>query len=116
MRRPRVAMRASMAVLALALLSGGAVVAQEKTEIAARNKALVAAGFDAWKSGQGSPFELLAVDATWTIVGHSVVAKTYDGREAFMTEVIRPFNARMQEGLKPVVHQILADGDRVTIL
>lgn len=81
-----------------------------------RNKSIVAAHFDAWKNGTGSPFELLTTDATWTIVGHSAVAKTYRGREAFMAEVIRPFNARMRVGLKPAVHQISADGDHVVIL
>jgi ketosteroid isomerase-like protein len=36
------------------------------------NKALVQASFDRWKSGTGGPFELLAPDAEWTIVGSSL--------------------------------------------
>jgi hypothetical protein len=31
------------------------------------NKALVQASFDRWKSESGSPFELLAPDAEWTL-------------------------------------------------
>jgi ketosteroid isomerase-like protein len=80
-----------------------------------RNKAIVQASFDAWKAGTGSPFDLLAEDVTWTIVGHSVASKTYDGREAFMSEVIRPFNARMQAPLKPAIRNIYADDDTVII-
>ena len=71
--------------------------------------------FAAWASGTGSPFELLAEDATWTITGRSAASKTYVGREAFLRDVIRPFNARMQAPLKPVVHNIYADGDTVVI-
>jgi hypothetical protein len=51
----------------------------------------------------------------WTIVGHSVVSKTYPSREAFMRDVIRPFNARMRDGLKPTVRDIYADGPAVVI-
>ena len=40
------------------------------------NKALVQASFGRWKSGTGGPFELLAPDAEWTIVGSSPLAKT----------------------------------------
>jgi len=79
------------------------------------NKALVRDRFAAWANGTGSPFELLDENATWTITGRSAASKTYPNREAFMTEVIRPFNARMQAPLKPMVHNIYADGDGVVI-
>jgi uncharacterized protein len=88
----------------------------DTSDLEFRNKALVQDRFDAWKAGSGSPFDLLADQATWTIVGHSMVAKTYRGREAFMADVIRPFNARMRKGLKPTVRQICADGDQVAVL
>ena len=80
-----------------------------------RHKAIVEASFKAWSDGTGSPFDLLTEDATWTIVGRSVVSKTYEGREAFMREVIRPFNARMREPLKPVIRHIYTDGDAVIV-
>lgn len=80
-----------------------------------RNKALVLAKFEAWKAGTGSPYELLADDAHWTIVGHSLVSKTYPTREAFMAEVIRPFNARMSVGLKPTIRSIYTEGDMVVV-
>jgi uncharacterized protein len=86
-----------------------------ETSRQARNKAIVREGFDAWMQGKGSPLELLAEDATWTIEGNSVAAKTYPSREAFMREVIRPFNARMRVGLKPTIRSICAEGDTVVI-
>jgi NAD(P)-dependent dehydrogenase (short-subunit alcohol dehydrogenase family) len=65
---------------------------------ASRNKAIVKASFEAWASGAGSPYNLLADDASWSIVGHSAASKTYPSKEAFRREVIRPFNARMNGG------------------
>ena len=80
-----------------------------------RTRAIVKAVFDEWRAGTGGPFDLLADDATWTIVGHSVAAKSYHGREEFMREVIRPFNARMAVGLRPILRGLYADGDSVII-
>ena len=71
-----------------------------------RNKAIVERAFTAWKNGTGSPYDLLADDASWTIVGRSLASKTYESREAFMRDVIRPFNARMSAPLRPDVRQL----------
>jgi hypothetical protein len=46
----------------------------------------------------------------------SDAAKTYRNREAFLSEVIRPFNARMRVGLKPAIRATYADGDTVVVL
>ena len=78
-----------------------------------RNRALVANGFQAWANGTGSPYDLLAEDASWTITGNSMVARSYPTKEAFMSEVIRPFNARMQSRLIPTVRRLYAEGDTV---
>ena len=79
------------------------------------NKALVEEKFAAWGAGTGSPYELLADDATWTITGNSLASKTYHSRESFLSEVIRPFNVRMSVGLKPKIRNIYAEGDTVII-
>ena len=105
---------AALALLCVALL-GGTAMAQNTQDVEARNKAIVEASFDAWHAGTGSPYDLLADDAVWTIVGHSLASKTYESREAFMTEVIGPFNARMSRGLKPTIRNIYADGDTVIV-
>jgi uncharacterized protein len=80
------------------------------------NKALVQASFERWKTGTGGPFELLADDAEWTIVGSSPLAKTYHGKREFIDTVIGPFNARMSTPLVPTIRGIFADGDTVIIL
>jgi ketosteroid isomerase-like protein len=98
-----------------ATLIGGIAMAQTKDEIETRNKTAVKAGFDAWSAGTGSPYDLLADNASWTIVGHSAASKTYPSKEDFLSEVIRPFNARMKVGLKPTIRNMYADGDTVIV-
>lgn len=80
------------------------------------NRELVRRAFDRWRDGTGGPFELLAEDARWTIVGSSPFSRTYTSREQFMAEVIRPFNARLTDPLKPTVRELRADGDMVIVL
>ena len=107
----------AVAVFALSIYAGGLRMSAQSdaTTTESRNKAIVEAGFKAWSNGTGSPYDLLADDAKWTIVGRSVASKTYEGREAFMRDVIRPFNARMREPLKPAIRRIYADGDDVIV-
>jgi uncharacterized protein len=102
-------------VVLFATLLGELAMAQTKDEIETHNKAVVQASFDAWRAGTGSPYDLLADDASWTIVGHSAASKTYPSKEAFMSGVIRPFNARMSGGLKPTIRNMYADGDTVIV-
>lgn len=90
--------------------------ARSSGNVEALNKQIVEAGFARWVKGAGSPFESLAEDATWTIVGNSPVSRTFTDREDFMAEVIRPFNARMSSPLVPTVKGIYADGDMVVVL
>lgn len=104
-----------LAALVITIITVGTVMADSIDSAAEHNRALVRASFDAWRNGSGSPFELLADDARWTITGNSAVAGTYPGKEAFLAAVIRPFNARMQIGLKPTLRGLYADGDMVIV-
>lgn len=79
------------------------------------NRALVQSAFDRWRNGDGSPFELLADNARWTIVGSSPLSKTYRSKQQFIDEVITPFNARVRGPLVPTVRGLFADGDIVII-
>lgn len=88
---------------------------QARAQSAEANKAAVQAKFDAWAAGTGSPFDLLADEANWTIEGNSAASRRYPTKAAFMAEVIRPFNARMAAGIKPAVRSITAQDDRVVI-
>ena len=85
-------------------------------DLETRNKQAVQDGFDAWRNGTGSPFDLLAADAKWTIVGNAPVSRTYNSKQEFMDVVIKPFNARMSRSLIPTVRRIYADGDTVIAL
>jgi ketosteroid isomerase-like protein len=77
------------------------------------NREIVRKAFEAWAAGTGGVFDLLAPDASWTIVGRSTVAGTYTTRDEFLTTVIRPLNARFSEPLVPSVNAIYAEGDMV---
>ena len=96
-------------------LQGGIAVAQSNEGLQERNKSLVEGRFQAWREGSGNPFELLADEATWTIVGRSAASATYGSKAEFLEKVIRPFNARMSQGLKPAIRNIYADGDTVIV-
>jgi uncharacterized protein len=77
------------------------------------NKAIIQQAFDAWAAGTGGVFDLLADDATWTIVGNTPVSRTFTSRQEFLDEVIVPFGQRMAKPLVPTVRQLYADGDTV---
>jgi uncharacterized protein len=81
----------------------------------AANRAIVEAAFNRWSDGTGNPYELLADDCSWTIVGRSDASRTYASRKAFMDEVIGPFGARMSKGLRPTIRQLVTQGDAVVI-
>ncbi|MGE2727967.1 nuclear transport factor 2 family protein [Mycolicibacterium vaccae] len=85
-------------------------------DLRSQNLAVVRADFDAWRAGSGSPFDRLADDATWEIVGNSAASRVYTGKEDFLSNVIRPFNARMSQPLVPTVRDMYADGDTVIAL
>ena len=112
----RAALIKGFVVITLACTAGWAAMRPDATTAAADNRKLVRDSFERWRAGTGGPFELLADDARWTIVGSSPASKTYEGKERFMADVIRPFNARMNRPLKPTVRKIHSDGDAVVVL
>ena len=111
MKRTMVACLVTMFIFAATVIN-----AQSSEEVERQNLAAVRASFDAWRAGTGSPYDLLSPDARWTIIGRSLASKTYPNREAFMSEVIRPFNARMRAPLKPTIRQIHASENAIIVL
>ena len=89
-----------VAALAFATLIGGTSMSLSDATVETRNKAIVAAAFDAWRSGTGSPFDLLEDDATWTIVGH-----LQGGQEV-------PEPGRLHDGGYRAVQRAHEDGDQ----
>jgi len=52
-----------------------------------------------------------------TVVGRSQVSKTFDSKEQFIGEVLRPIGARISQPFRPVaVRGVYADGDTVVVL
>lgn len=107
---------AVLTIQALATVAPGAAAADPGSEQEARNVAIVERGLDAWRDGTGSPYDDLADDATWEITGNSVASRVYTSKEDFLTNVIRPFNARMSTPLRPTVRHLYGDGDTVVAL
>jgi uncharacterized protein len=60
----------------------------EAPSVQESNKPLVRASFDRWAKGTGTPFELISPDAEWTIVGNSLLSRTYHPIQSFLDEVI----------------------------
>lgn len=86
-----------------------------QTDQETHNRAVIQTAFDAWSAGTAGPFDLLADDASWTIVGRSDAAGRYGSKAEFIERVIAPFNARMVAGIRPTIRQIHADGDTVIV-
>jgi ketosteroid isomerase-like protein len=105
-------------VALVAVLSLGLEVVMHATveDVQSRNKRAIASGFEAWRNGTGGVFDLLAPEASWTIVGNSPVSRTFTSRQEFLDVVITPFNARLSVRLVPTVRGIFADGDMVIAL
>ena len=103
----------ALAWLLLAPAQSASAEAYDETE--ARNLETVRAGFDRWANGTGSPYEALADNATWEVVGNSLASRVYTSKQDFMTNVIQPFNARMATPLRPTIRDIYADGDTVIV-
>lgn len=106
MRRVMTAAGIALAV-SLTACAGGPASAHASSEAD-----LIEQKFAEWREGGGSPFELLSVDAAWTVEGAGRLAGTYD-REGLVEGVVEPFNAVLAAPLKPSVPEIYQDGPTV---
>lgn len=104
-------------VVAMIVVFFGALIgtgtAHAETPAEAQNIARVQQGFDAWRAGTGSVFDLLTDDATWEVLGNTPVSGVYPNKAELQQKVLDPFNARLSDGLKPTVRHLYADGDTV---
>src|SRR5215472_15314075 len=93
--------------LALLLIAGlGQVAMADDNNVEISNKNAIKAGFEAWRNGTGSVFDLLVPEAAWTIVGNSPVSRTFTSKQEFMDVVITPFNKRLSTPLRPTGRDI----------
>jgi hypothetical protein len=83
---------------------------------AAENKKLVQEAFTAWANGDGMAFfNLLADNATWTVMGTCPISGTYVGRERLVEDALKPQRAKLAGPPTPTVTQLIAEGDTVVI-
>lgn len=115
------------ALITLALLSlalpGTAIANTKATQLQAadsaateqRNRAIVEAAFEKWRSGTYVFGQLLAPNVVWTIHGSGPVAGTYRNQKDFVEQASRPLTSRLATPIVPDVHNIFADGDTIII-
>ena len=83
---------------------------------AAENKKLVREAFAAWANGDGMAFfNLLADNASWTVMGTCPISGTYVGREQLIEDALKPQRAKLAGPPTPTVLNLIAEGDTVVI-
>jgi uncharacterized protein len=83
---------------------------------AAENKRLLQNIFAALSAGDGRPFiDSLADDFCWTITGATAWSKTYRGKQAVRTELLRPLFAQFADQYTNNLHRIIAEDDLVVV-
>ena len=80
-----------------------------------RNRVAVRDAFDAWASGRGNVFDLLAEDATWTIPGSTPGAGQWHGRQAYIDAAVTPLFNSLAAPAWPELIGLWADGDQVIV-
>jgi uncharacterized protein len=83
---------------------------------AAENKQLMQNIFSELSKGNGKPFvENLADDICWTIIGSTKWSRTYRGKQAVLTELLRPLFAQFADQYTNTAHRFIAEDDYVVV-
>lgn len=83
---------------------------------AADNKRIIREIFDERAKGNGQPFrDAMAEDISWTIIGTTKWSGTYRGKQAVMTELIRPLFAQFADQYTSTATRIVAEDDIVVV-
>jgi uncharacterized protein len=83
---------------------------------AVENKKLVRDAFAAWTNGDGMAFfNLLADNASWTVMGNCPISGTYVGRDQLVETALKPQRAKLAGPPTPTVINLIAEGDTVVI-
>jgi hypothetical protein len=82
----------------------------------ASNKAQLEHAFRQTGKGNGQPFlDLLADDATWTIIGSTPWSGAYRGKQAILTSLLGPLRARLESPMRTHALRMIAEGDLVAV-
>jgi ketosteroid isomerase-like protein len=83
---------------------------------ASENKQLLQHIFAELSQGNSKPFvESLADDVRWTIIGTTKWSRTFDGKQAVLTELIGPLRAQFTDPIRVTAHRFIAEGDNVVV-
>ena len=82
----------------------------------AENKRLLQDIFSAMARGDSRPLvENMADDFRWIISGNGRWSRSYEGKQAVLTELFPALRARIEGRIKMIPQRILADGDHVVV-
>jgi uncharacterized protein len=82
----------------------------------AENKLLMQHIFRELAKGNSKPFgDAMADDFSWTIIGTTSWSGTYAGKQAVLTELMRPLFSQFAGQYTNTAYRFIADGDHVVI-
>ena len=83
---------------------------------AANNKRLLQEVFAELARGNGRPFvDSMADDVRWTVTGQTKWSKTYEGKQAVITELLGTLRTKIADRQKTIAHRFIAEDDCVVV-
>jgi len=83
---------------------------------AAENKQLMQTIFGGLAEGNARPFvEAMADGFRWTVTGTTKWSKTYEGKQAVITELFGQLRTRIEGGIRTTAQRFIAEGDYVVV-
>lgn len=83
---------------------------------AAENKQLLQHIYAELAKGNSRPWiESMADNVRWTVSGTTAWSRTYEGKQAVLSDLLRPLNAQFAQPYKTTADRFIAEGDRVVV-
>jgi ketosteroid isomerase-like protein len=80
------------------------------------NKQLMRHIFAELSEGNAKPFvDSMADDFRWTVTGTTKWSKTYDGKQAVLTELFGALRSKIGDKIRTTAHRFIAEGDLVVV-
>jgi ketosteroid isomerase-like protein len=83
---------------------------------ASENKQLMQQVFAELSKGNSKPFvDSMADDFRWTVTGTTKWSKTYEGKQAVLTELFGTLRSRIGDKIRTTAHRFIAEADYVVV-
>jgi len=83
---------------------------------ASENKQLMQQVFAELAKGNSKPFvDSMADDFRWTVTGTTKWSKTYEGKQAVLTELFGTLRSRIGDKIRTTAHRFIAEADYVVV-